>query len=227
MQLANTCYLYRQVRPQIVNEESVYVQTNALLGLKNIMVDDILKWEEVDQAIWIKSVEALMSDIKKREKEEQEKARTEKLKVVLADFEKKFITIFEDAKKGSFANVIDGDKREETYSVKVHFSGFNNSKITILTDNIYEYSARFDTEGDKELSVKLVDMLANIIEKNMPEGFEKRANYDNIYISGKAHHFSFKGETFSYTAKRPTVLIGALKKDFSVVIYITEPIFKR
>lgn len=227
MKLATTCYQYKQVRPMLVNTETVYAQAEALLMLQNIMVDDVPKWTESAQKKWKAGLETLRKDIEEKERKKLILERQTNIAAVLKDFEEKFKLILEDSKKGSFANTIVPSKSENEYNVKIKFAEGINQKVLVDGDNIYRFFVDFPVNNDKEYAEELLAKMFVIIESNVPEGFESSIKYDKKYLNNQATNYEFKAESFNHTAKRPSILIGAMGDLTVIKLQIEEPVFKR
>lgn len=225
--LATVSYVYRQVRPMLVTEESLYAQSGAILMLKNILTEDLLKWSEQDQAAWKNNVESFKSSLEAKEKVRLAEQRKVKVAEIMLDFKEKFNLILEDSKKGSFANTIDGEKSGSEIKVKVFFTQGENARVNVDGDNIYTYSVEFSVNTDEELAKETYKEMLAVINENVPSGYEETTKYDGKYYKSQASYFEFKAEKFALTAKQPSVLLGLVKDFSSIELQIQEPVFKR
>jgi len=219
-------YETKMLKAMIVTTENLHDQCVALSNVHNILKDaDLEKWGGSDA--WKEKLDVLIKKAKKQEEQKAAKERALHIKSVMEGFEKTFKTILEDSKKGSFANIIEESKTVNHYGVKVFFKNGENQKIVVDSDNIYEFQVEFNTNNDPLLAGALQEKILQIISANLPEGFAKSIKYDKQYVKNEMYRFEFKAEKFVLTAKQPSVLIGAKKDGSSVVLKITEPVFKR
>jgi len=192
---------------------------------------DLMEDSELELEVWkSKADEASKAEIQARE----EMAKMEAAAIAKRaknGFEKTFVALFEDAKKGSFANTIKGDKKEvngkTVIDVSVAFSGGDGQMITVDGDNVYQYEVHFSAAGSESNGKSILNELATIIEKNLPEGFKKTQMGDTKMMGNSKFVFEFKAEKFAETAMRPSVTIGAYKSTGQVELIISEPVFKR
>ena len=219
-------YQVKMLKIMVVSSEDLHDQCNGLANAFNVLKgSDLDGWNGKDA--WSKKLTELTVKAKTQKEKAAAKKRALFIKNTMEDFESVFKEVLEDSKKGSFANVISGPKKDDGFGVKVKFKAGENQKIVVDSDNIYEFQAEFNTNDDALLAAALQAAMLKIITANVPDGFAKSVKYDKAFVKNEGYFFEFKAERFALTAKQPSVLIGAKKNGSSVVLKISEPVFKR
>lgn len=221
-------YEVKMLKAMIVTTEKLSDQSAALSNVYNILKDtDLVKWTDNNKQTFRTKLDGLIAKINTQQEKQDARQRALLIKSVMEDFDSVFQSILKDSKKGSFANTIEGDKVENAFSVKVKFKAGKEQKVAVDADNIYEFQVEFSTNNDPFLANALQESMIRVITERVPEGFAKSIKYDKVYVKNEAYRFEFKAEKFVFTAKQSSVLIGAKKDGSSVVLKITEPVFKR
>lgn len=226
---ANKVFIAKQVKMASISTENLKEQTIGLKNVVNLLKEDGLNgWSGLDE--WFKKADDFIAAEQAKEDEQKQMQRFQFISAALKDFEKNFPKIFEDSKKGSFANSIEGKvlvkDGQKIYRVKQEFSKGRDEIITIDEDNIYTYHVVFDANNDEEIAQKIFEEFVAYLESNLPQGYAKTNMFDGKYVNKNRYVFEFKGESFSATAKRPSVSIGRLKDVPTVMVEIEEPVFK-
>lgn len=162
-------------------------------------------------------------------KQEEMAANARKIKAeIKPDFTSVFKLVFEDAKKGSFAQIADSKIDESTYSVRNKMKLSDKSSVTIDEEKIYTYSTDVPLTDDLETAKSVMKDLIAIIKSNTPKEYIEGEWLDETYVDRTIYQYEFEAENFSVTAKKPTVAIGLVKKGmlYYVVWSVTEPVFK-
>ncbi len=221
-------YEVKMLKAMIVTAEKLSDQSMALSNVYNILKDtDLDKWSDNEKQTFRTKLDGLIAKIGEQQKKQDASERVLLIKSVMEDFDSVFQAILNDSKKGSFANTIDGAKQGSVFGVKVKFKAGKGQQIFVDGDNIYEFQVEFNTNNDALLASALQESMLKVIQERVPEGFAKSNKYDKSFVKNEGYRFEFKAEKFAYTAKQPSVLIGAKKDGSSVVLKITEPVFKR
>ena len=221
-------YEVKMLKVMVVNTENLFDQSMALSNVYSVLKDtDLVKWTKSDKQTFRTKLDGLIAKIGDQQKKQDARERALLIKSVMEDFDVVFQSILTDSKKGSFANIIDGTKEGSDFDVKVKFKAGKGQKVFVDGDNIYEYQVEFNTNNDALLASALQESMIKVIQERVPEGFAKSAKYDKAFVKNEGYRFEFKAEKFAFTAKQPSVLIGAKKDGSSVVLKITEPVFKR
>ena len=221
-------YEVKMLKAMLVNTENLSDQSLALSNVYTILKDtDLVKWSDSDKQIFRAKLDGLIVKIGDQQKKQDARERALLIKSVMEDFDSVFQSILTDSKKGSFANTIDGAKQGSVFGVKVKFKAGKGQQVFVDGDNIYEFQVEFNTNNDALLANALQESMIKVIQERVPEGFAKSAKYDKAFVKNEGYRFEFKAEKFAFTAKQPSVLIGAKKDGSSVVLKITEPVFKR
>ena len=221
-------YEVKMLKARIVVTDKLSDQSMALSGVYNILKEtDLDKWSDNDKKVFRTKLDVLMAEISEQQKKQDARERALLIKSVMEDFDVVFQSILKDSQKGSFANTIEGDKKESAFGVKVKFKAGKGQQVFVDGDNIYEFQVEFSTNNDTFLAGALQESMIKVIQERVPEGFAKSINYDKVFVKNEGYRFEFKAEKFVFTAKQSSVLIGAKKDGSSVVLKITEPVFKR
>ena len=221
-------YEVKMLKAMIVTTEKLSDQSMALSNIYNILKDtDLDKWSDSEKQTFRTKLDGLIAKIGDQQRKQDARERALLIKSVMEDFDSVFQAILKDSKKGSFANTIEGDKDGSAFGVKVKFKAGKGQQVFVDGDNIYEFQVEFNTNNDTFLAVALQESMIKVIQERVPEGFAKSNKYDKAYVKNEGYRFEFKAEKFAFTAKQPSVLIGAKKDGSSVVLKITEPVFKR
>jgi len=221
-------YEVKMLKAMIVTTEKLSDQSLALSNVYNILKDtDLVKWSDSDRQTFRTKLDGLIAKIGDQQKKQDARERALLIKSVMEDFDSVFQAILKDSKKGSFANTIEGSKKGSAFGVKVKFKAGKGQQVFVDGDNIYEFQVEFNTNNDALLASALQESMIKVIQERVPEGFAKSNKYDKDYVKNEGYRFEFKAEKFAFTAKQPSVLIGAKKDGSSVVLKITEPVFKR
>lgn len=229
MKFTGKVYEARGVKPPVIPDQNLKDQANALKTVASLLKEDGLSgWSGL--ADWDKKTDDFIAKEQAKEDEKNQMKRLELISSVLKDFEKYFPTVFEDAKKGSFANTIEGKELvkdgQKFYKVKPVFTKATDRIIYIDEENIYTFHFVYNADNDVEVAQKIVDELVEYLKANLPEGYEQTNMFDGKFVNKNRYVFEYKGESFSATAKRPSISIGRLEKVPNVIIEITEPVFK-
>ncbi len=229
-QLANKVYEVKMVKMKVVATGGLADQCQNLLQLHKNAGAYLDGWNAGKQTTWKGKLEGILEFERKKAEKEADLARVKKVGDMMQGFEATFKAIFEDSKKGSFANTVDGSKKEQggktVIEVKQKFAAGSNQIITVDGDNIYQFEVMFDTEGDEVLSAQLLAKMLSIIESNVPEGYKKKIMYGGDFVKAQKYNFEFESEKFADTAKKPSATIGSLKGGKGVQLIISEPVFK-
>ena len=221
-------YEVKMLKAMIVTTEKLSDQSMALSNVYNILKDtDLDKWSDNEKQTFSTKLDGLIAKIGEQQRKQDARERALLIKSVMEDFDSVFQAILMDSKKGSFANTIEGDKDGNAFGVKVKFKAGKGQQVFVDGDNIYEFQVEFNTNNDALLASALQESMIKVIQERVPEGFAKSNKYDKAYVKNEGYRFEFKAEKFAFTAKQPSVLIGAKKDGSSVVLKITEPVFKR
>ena len=221
-------YEVKMLKAMIVTTEKLSDQSMALSNIYNILKDtDLDKWSDSEKQTFRTKLDGLIAKIGDQQRKQDARERALLIKSVMEDFDSVFQAILKDSKKGSFANTIEGDKDGSAFGVKVKFKAGKGQQVFVDGDNIYEFQVEFNTNNDTFLAVALQESMIKVIQERVPEGFAKSNKYDKAYVKNEGYRFEFKAEKFAFTAKQPSVLIGAKKDGSRVVLKITEPVFKR
>jgi hypothetical protein len=221
-------YEVKMLKAMIVTTEKLSDQSMALSNIYNILKDtDLDKWSDSEKQTFRTKLDGLIAKIGDQQRKQDARERALLIKSVMEDFDSVFQAILKDSKKGSFANTIEGDKDGSAFGVKVKFKAGKGQQVFVDGDNIYEFQVEFNTNNDIFLAVALQESMIKVIQERVPEGFAKSNKYDKAYVKNEGYRFEFKAEKFAFTAKQPSVLIGAKKDGSRVVLKITEPVFKR
>ena len=221
-------YEVKMLKAMIVTTEKLSDQSLALSNVYDILKDtDLVKWSDSDRQTFRTKLDGLIAKIGDQQKKQDARERALLIKSVMEDFDSVFQAILKDSKKGSFANTIEGSKDGSAFGVKVKFKAGKGQQVFVNGDNIYEFQVEFNTNNDALLASALQESMIKVIQERVPEGFAKSNKYDKAYVKNEGYRFEFKAEKFAFTAKQPSVLIGAKKDGSSVVLKITEPVFKR
>lgn len=223
-------YEVKGVKTPVIATENLKNQTTGLKTVASLLKEDGLSgWSGLED--WNKKADDFIAKEQQKEDEKRQMQRFQFISAVVKDFEKYFPAVFEDAKKGSFANTIEGKELvkdgQRFYKVKPVFTKGNDQIVTIDEDNIYTFHFVYQADGDVEIAQKILEELVNYLKENLPDGFVQTNMFDGKYIDKNRYVFEYKGESFSDTAKRPSISIGRLKNVPNVIIEITEPVFKR
>jgi hypothetical protein len=221
-------YEVKMLKAMLVVTEKLSDQIMALSNVYNILKEtDLDKWSDNDKKAFRTKLDVLIAKISEHQKKQDARDRALLIKSVMEDFDSVFQAILNDSKKGSFANTVEGEKKESAFAVKVKFIAGKGQQVVVDEDDIFEFQVEFTTNNDHLLASALQESMIKVIQERVPEGFSKSITYDKAYVKNEAYRFEFKAEKFAFTAKQPSVLIGAKKDGSSVVLKITEPVFKR
>ena len=196
---------------------------------KKLPADLILKWTKGSRTNWEKKLKAISKGAERLVRAERQK----KVDKALEGFEDTFVKVLEDSKKGSFANSKSGTATdangEKQIPTSVDFPTGTNEIITITNDGdkINKFKVNFDVDGNQKMGEAMVKQMVTIVTKNMEAGYKVSASYDATYVTSQQKVFEFVGEKFADSAKKPTVFIGLLKDSSSILLIVTEPLFKR
>ena len=228
VQFISKVYEVKMLKAMIVVTDKLSDQSIALSSVYNILKDnDLVKWTDNDKKVFRTKLDVLMAKISDQQKKQDARERALLIKSIMEDFDSVFQAILMDSKKGSFANTIEGNKEGSAFGVKVKFKAGKGQQVFVDGDNIYEFQVEFSTNNDPFLAGALQESMIKVIQERVPEGFAKSINYDKVFVKNEGYRFEFKAEKFVFTAKQSSVLIGAKKDGSSVVLKITEPVFKR
>jgi hypothetical protein len=221
-------YEVKMLKAMIVVTDKLSDQSMALSSVYNILKEnDLDKWSDNDKKAFRTKLDGLMAKISDQQKKQDARERALLIKSIMEDFDSVFQVILKDSQKGSFTNTIEGEKKESAFGVKVKFKAGKGQQVFVDQDNIYEFQVEFSANNDPFLAVALQESMIKVIQERVPEGFVKSNKYDKNYVKNEGYRFEFKAEKFVFTAKQSSVLIGAKKDGSSVVLKITEPVFKR
>ena len=206
---------------------------NALLNLIKQFPEENLSYSEKSLGKWESEVNELMR-IEKLRLEKESKFNEavkdkERLKVkdsVVLLFEKNYNLILEGANKGSFESIIGKNIVNNKYPVKLSFGTLANCHVLVDEDNVYQFILFYNTSKDEKLANLIQKEIYNIVNKNLPTGFNESKMFEGNFITSFMKIFDFQAEKFADTAKHPNIELGVKKESFEVYFSITEPLFK-
>ena len=158
------------------------------------------------------------------------KASKEKFEVLLKDFDPAFTKLFEDAKKGSFANTKSGEMSTDSDGSRMFNTNVTiGGKMVTLgygeEDVMYAIMVFTCPEGEgggKEYCAQLEASISKLV----PETYKMAKDFNPDYRSSKyANIWEHTAEKFAEVAKKPSVSLTS--HSGMVVVKIMEPVFKR
>ena len=187
---------------------------------------------------WGERRDGWIGDVQKANKDyqESEKIKNPDVNIDKAKFDEIFDKIFRTSiaglsslKKGNpITKDVDGDKVTEWAT---------DIALPEATGNRMEYSKRHDlhsyitwwkTGANKDNAMRIMGQVGDLVDGVKPDDFNKRDKYSKEYIDYKQLLFEFNSDRFADVQKRPTVIIGVIRKGdgYAVQLKLTEPYFK-
>ena len=181
--------------------------------------------------MWIRDVQKANRDYL-----ESEKIKNPDVNIDKAKFNEVFDQIFRTSiagltslKKSNPINKdVNGDKVSVWAAVIVLPEAKGNHIEYSKRHDLHSFIAWWETGEIKSNAMRIMSQVGDLVDAVKPVDFIKRDKYSKEYIDYKQLLFEFNSDKFADLQKRPTVIIGVVKKGdgYAVQLKLTEPYFK-